>query len=299
MIKLISALSFFIIHLSVFSAEIDADIVNFCNYSIMVNDINESMAKCPGYNAMNSNQKLDAVKQLYGEGDEFHQFSFVMNVIEPLKESIISRGLVQEVPLHFRHHFPQSEIIFQALDPIIDFENKILVIGGDVKECKLLEFNGIQQDMLCVTNVVPSAKPNYIADATNEKHMELFFEKFNCSFARAVPFSSREKLESGLENIARSLTKNGIFMGRLLVPTDITPPEFIEKLKEAKFKSYRILKCSPGIICFLATHLPVGEGFTMISNDTINDLFSANLIYDFLYRYMTSENMESLMPVYQ
>jgi hypothetical protein len=185
-----------------------------------------------------------------------------------LYNQIINENLVLEVPYCFRHYFPKDfQVKFQALNAIDNLENRILAIGGTQKEIETLETHGFEKNSFCSINVMPSAKPNYLADMTVQEHMQNFASKFKIAFARAVPCDSNS-ISAALNNISKSLSENGIFIANMQISSE--KEVIINLLNQAGFLSFKIFEIdethSVKFIASLA-NISADELEEMVNND--------------------------------
>jgi hypothetical protein len=185
-----------------------------------------------------------------------------------LYTQIINENLVSEVPYCFRGYFPKDfQITFQALNPIDNLENRILAIGGTKEEIDILEMHGFDKNSFCSINVIPSCKPNYLADMSLQEHMQNFASKFKIAFARAVPCSP-DSMDATLSNISKTLATNGIFIANMQISSE---EEIIKNyLTQAGFLSFKIFEIdethSVKFIASLA-NISAGELEAMINNN--------------------------------
>lgn len=151
------------------------------------------------------------------------------------KKSVVENNLVESVPYASRQrHFPDHKPEFRTLVPIENFESCVLAVGGTREETLLLKMKGLQED-ICSINVCPQAKPNYLADFSNDSHMKSFENKFNLAYGHAIPLGSQEP---SFKNIARCLSDEGIFAGYFFPNSEIS----LERLlNEAGFKWFIIV----------------------------------------------------------
>lgn len=222
------------------------------------------------FEGLSKEEKIAVLGQKYGENNELLMwYKRALNELPILRNKIIAENLVLEVPYCFRHYFPEDfQVKFKSLNPIYNLEDKILVIGGTKKEIEILESHGCENNSFCTINVVPSAKPNYLADMTIEEHMQIFEGKFNVAFARAVPCEFK-LVNTALINIAKSLSCGGIFIANMQISQE--EKLIIESIKNAGFLSFKIIESDQltGSVKFIASlaDMTPDELEEMIDND--------------------------------
>ncbi len=241
LLKYLLILSIFTNTLNAFDKDTPEPIRLFCQMINVAEQVISQQENAENFQRFSSNEKLLIVRQQYAQNPQLiYWYERYLNELNGLYNQIINENLVLEVPYRFRECFPKDfQVKFQALNAIDNLENRILAIGGTQKEIEMLEFHGFEKNSFCSINVLPSCKPNYLADMTIEDHMQNFASKFKIAFARAVPCDSNS-ISTALNNISKSLSENGIFIANMQISSE--KEVIINLLNQAGFLSFKIFE---------------------------------------------------------
>lgn len=255
---------FFLLLIPVFSQGMSDNIPplvrSFLNYHM----INEYLSKeIPGFSEMSIDDKVSAARYLerrkLGYFRQIFSYLFDSGNIKIYKESIINIESIKfqilnedldYIPLPIRQfHFPENKIEFKELREI-DLQKSVLDIGGTWEEVVLLKKSVTSS--ICTINVLLEAKPNYIADIYNSDHMNRFTNMFKTAFARAVPIMEK-KLFDAVKNISNCLNDEGVFIGNIIISSDIDLQYLADVFYQNDFKWIQVNRSNNDNIDIIAT----------------------------------------------